>query len=51
MNASCLDQRCTALFLIDLAYEFYNNLTVNVTVDTNDCSNSTMEITGQPVCK
>ena len=51
MNASCLDQKCTALFLIDPVDKSYDNLTVNVTVSTNECSNSTIKITDGPICK
>ena len=51
MNASCLDQNCTALFFIDPVDKSYDNLIVNVTVSTNECSNSTIKITGGPICK
>ena len=45
MNASCLDQNCTALFLVDPVYEEFYDLTINVTVSAEDCSNSTVKMT------
>jgi len=41
----CSDQNCTALFLIDPAYENFYNLTINVTVSGEDCSNSVVKMT------
>jgi len=45
MNASCLDQNCIALFLVDPVYEEFYDLTINVTVSAEDCSNSTVKMT------
>ena len=42
MNGSCLDQSFTALCSMDP--EFYD-LTINVTVSAEDCSNSTVMMT------
>ncbi|XP_065920732.1 uncharacterized protein [Dysidea avara] len=47
MNASCLDQNCTALFLSDSICEKVYNLTVNVTVSAEDCSNSTVKMNSE----
>ena len=43
MNGSCLDQSCTALFIIDP--EFYDLTFINLTVSAEDCSNSTVMMT------
>jgi len=51
MNASCLDQNCAALFLIDPVYEEFYNLTINVTVSAEDCSNSTVKMTSGFISK
>jgi len=45
MDASCLDQNCTALFLIKPMYEEFYELTINVTVSAENCSNSTVKMT------
>jgi len=47
MNANCLDQNCTALFIIDPVYARFYNFTINVTVNSEDCSNSTVEMTSE----
>jgi len=51
MNASCSDQNCTALFLIDPVYEEFYSLTVNVTVSAENCSNSTVKMTSGFISK
>ena len=47
MNASCLGQNCTVLFLVDPVYEEFYDLTINVTISAEDCSNSTVQMTSE----
>ena len=47
MNASCLAQNCVASFLLDPVYEAFYDLTINVTVSAEDCSNSTVQMTSE----
>jgi len=51
MNASCFDQNCSALFLIDPVYDEFYMLTINVTVSTENCSNSTVKMTSEHISK
>ena len=51
MDASCLDHNCTALFLVEPVYKSFYNLSVNVTVRAENCSNSTVKMSSEFISK